>query len=228
MNCGDCFRLKGMALDKSDQFRDVLPGEVSFQIVQDIARAESFVFHASAGFDCNQFFLPVRIAHAERRRDCRPANKRADLEDLSGANFRKMIDEDQHVQMQHGMFVTNFEKRRMNRLLPVLHQRAHQAKRIVKLIATPDACVGDSAVASWRAGQCRPITMRSRSTLSSRAIAGSSPQRWNPSRSNNFRLGSLCPKIRPTMAVIPSDGARLIASSNKRRAMPRRRNFSST
>jgi hypothetical protein len=64
-----------------------------------------------------------------------PANKRVDLEDLSGADFRKMIDEDQHVQMQHGMFVTNFEKRRMNRLLPVLHQRAHQAKRIVKLIA---------------------------------------------------------------------------------------------
>jgi len=120
-----------------------LPGEVSFQIVQDIARAESFVFDASARFDCDQFFLPVRIAHAERRRDCRPADKRADLEDLSGANFRKMIDEDQHVQMQHGMFVTDFEKRRMNRLLAVLHQRAHQAKRIVKLIA-------DSRCLRWR------------------------------------------------------------------------------
>src|SRR6266480_2090976 len=46
---------------------------------------------------------------------------------------------------------------------------------------------------------------RSRSTSSSLAIAGSNPQRSNRSRSNNLRLGSLCPKISPTNAVIPSD-----------------------
>src|SRR5205823_14580282 len=65
---------------------------------------------------------------------------------------------------------------------------------------------------------CRPTIARSRSIPSSRAIRGSNPQRSKPSRSNNLRLGSLCAKIRPTMALIPSDDARAIASSNSRRA----------
>ena len=85
------------------------------------------MFHASAGFDCNQLFLPTRITNAECRGNCGAANKRADFKNRSGANFRKMIDQEQHIQMQHGIFVADFEKRRMNRLLPVMHQRAHQA-----------------------------------------------------------------------------------------------------
>ena len=42
-----------------------------------------------------------------------------------------MIDQDQHVQMQHGIFVADFEERRMNRLLPVIHQRSHQIQAVL-------------------------------------------------------------------------------------------------
>ena len=84
------------------------------------------MFHAPAGFDCDQFFLPTGIAHAERRRDGRAANKRADLKNRSGATLCKMIDQEQHVHMQHGIFVPHFEKRRMNRLLAIMHERVHE------------------------------------------------------------------------------------------------------
>src|SRR5882724_3465312 len=76
--------------------------------------------------------------------------------------------------------------------------------------------------------QCNPSITRSRCTPSSCATLGKNAQHSKPRRSNNFKLRSLCPKIRPTSAVIPNDGARVIACCNNRWPTPRRRKFSST
>ena len=58
-----------------------------------------------------------------------------------------MIDEDQHIQMQHGMFVPDFQQLRMNGLLPVLHESMHQVEAIVELAVTAHGS---------RSLQCKP------------------------------------------------------------------------
>ena len=136
-----------MALDQGDHFRHALPGEISFQVAQNIARAESLVFQTSSLFDRDERFSLARIAHAERRGDGRAADERAYLDDLSHAYFCKMIDEDQHIQMQHGIVVPDFEQLRMNGLLPVLHESMHQVQAIVELAVTAHGC---------RSLRCRP------------------------------------------------------------------------
>ena len=95
--------------------------------------AKPFVFQASTRFDRKKPFPLPGIAHSEGRGDRSSADKRADLEDLSGTNFRKMIDQDQDVQMQHRIFVADFKQLRMNRPLPVLHQSMHQVQALVEL-----------------------------------------------------------------------------------------------
>src|SRR6266849_179883 len=139
--------LRRMAFDYGHHFGHALPGEISFQIAQDITCTEPLVFQASAGLDCNNSFSLTGIAHPKRRRNGGPANKCADLEDLSGANFRKMINQDQHVQMQHRMFVTDLKQLRMNRLLSVLHESMHQVQAIIEVAVTAHG---------FRSLQCRP------------------------------------------------------------------------
>ncbi len=110
-----------------------MPREISLEVTRNIARAEPFVFQASTRFDRKKPFSLPGIAHSEGRGDRSSADKRADLEDLSGTNFRKMIDQDQDVQMQHRVSIADFKQLRMNRLLPVLHQSMHQVEALVEL-----------------------------------------------------------------------------------------------
>src|SRR5207249_11450994 len=56
IDSGDCCRVKGTALDSSDQLRYTLPGKVSFQVAENIARTKPLVFDAAARFDSNQLF----------------------------------------------------------------------------------------------------------------------------------------------------------------------------
>src|SRR5437773_7329546 len=67
-----------------------------------------------------------------------------------------MVNEDQCIQMQHGISVTNFQQLRMNRLMPVLHERVHQAQAIV--VATRLQCVGIMCLScgKWRADSTVP------------------------------------------------------------------------
>src|SRR4029077_21037752 len=110
------------------------PGKVSFQVAENIARAKPLVFDVAARFDSNELFPRSRIAHAECCSNRGSPNEGADLENIARANFCEMINENQHVQMQHGIFVADFQQLRMNRLLPGFHQQIHQALAIAKLI----------------------------------------------------------------------------------------------
>src|SRR5437764_15065114 len=56
IDCGDCCRVKGTALDSSHQLRYTLPGKVPFQVAENIARTKPLVFDAAAWFDSNQLF----------------------------------------------------------------------------------------------------------------------------------------------------------------------------
>src|SRR5216684_749167 len=112
MNCGDRFSIERATLDESDHVGHALACEIAFEVAQDIARADPFVFYAAAWFDCNQLFLPARIAHTECGGNGRAPNERADLKNRSGTSFRKMINQEKHIQMQRGIFVPDFEERR--------------------------------------------------------------------------------------------------------------------
>ena len=101
-------------------------GKIAPQIAQDIARAESFVFHASTWLDCDQFFLLARIAHTESRGDGRTAKKSTNLQNVARANLCEVIDENQHIKMQHRILVADLQQFGVNRLVPILHQGMHQ------------------------------------------------------------------------------------------------------
>ena len=100
-------------------------GEIALQIAQDIARAESFVFHAPPWLDCDQFFSVARIAYTKGCGDGRAAKKSANLQNVARANLCEMINENQRVEMQHGIFVADFQQFGVNRLVPILHQGMH-------------------------------------------------------------------------------------------------------
>jgi hypothetical protein len=93
------------------------------------------VFNAAAGFDGNEFLPRSRIAYAECGSNRGSPDEGADLENIAGANFCKVVNENQHVQMQHGIFVADFEQLRMNRFVSILHKCMHQVQALVELIA---------------------------------------------------------------------------------------------
>src|ERR1043166_8886091 len=82
----------------------------------------------SAGFDGNQLFGRTRRAHAQRRRHGRAAEERADLENLSVADFGEMINEQEDIEMKHRIFRPDFVELPVDWPLPVVDERAHELK----------------------------------------------------------------------------------------------------
>src|SRR5215475_880457 len=107
---GDCCPVERTAFDSSDHFRYALPCEVPFQIAENIPRAETLVFDTAPGFDGNELLVRSRVTHAECCSNRGSADEGANLEDTAGANFCEVVNENQHVQMQHRIFVANFKQ----------------------------------------------------------------------------------------------------------------------
>src|ERR1044071_327108 len=48
-------RLKRLSLDQCHHIRNTLPDEIAFQVTENVASTEPFMFHATASFDRDQF-----------------------------------------------------------------------------------------------------------------------------------------------------------------------------
>ena len=59
------------------------------------------MFYAPSGFNRDDFLLRARLTRTKRRGDRRSADIWADLEHITCAETREMIDEEQNVQVQH-------------------------------------------------------------------------------------------------------------------------------
>src|SRR5438045_8674258 len=95
------------------------------------------VFQNPALFDRNQCFAFAGRANAARGSDCRSAETGANLQNLSGTYPCEMIDEDEHIEMEHRVSFPNFVELAVDGLLSVLHERVHQLEDVMYLRIGP-------------------------------------------------------------------------------------------
>src|SRR5713226_2845851 len=91
-------------------------GEISLQVFENVFRGQRRMITSAARLDGDDCLWLTRIADTVSGRDCGTAQIGTDLQNMSRAYLRKMIDRGQHIQMQHRVFAPHFLQLVVNRM----------------------------------------------------------------------------------------------------------------
>ena len=128
----DCL-VRGAPVDQDNVFRYSEPREVLFQILDDVPARQSEMFYTPSGFNRDDFLLRARLTRTKRRGDARSADIGADLEHITCAEAREVIDEEQNVYMQHRRFAPDYFQSLAHFSAAVFHQRPKQLQHLIQV-----------------------------------------------------------------------------------------------
>src|SRR5437016_66493 len=102
----------------------------------------SKMFQMSSGFDANDLFGHAGVMHAKCGGDRGTANVGADFEDISRAEPGKVIDEKQHIHVQHGCGAADFFKPMAYLMTAIFHELVHQLEHLAGMRRVGQSRIG--------------------------------------------------------------------------------------
>src|SRR5205823_11474014 len=112
------------------------------QVLEDIPAGYATVLQSAAGLHADDFFWRGRLTRSDSGGNRRAADVGADLENISRAEFGEVIDEEQHVEMQHRRSATDFLQTIAYLFMSILHQSVHQLKDLAGLSRVSTSRIG--------------------------------------------------------------------------------------
>src|ERR1700688_4768219 len=105
-------------------------GQIFLQIFENILRGQRRMITSAAWLDGDDCLRLTRIADTVGRRDRGTAQVGTNLQNMSRAYLREMIDQGKHIQMQHRVFAPHFLQLAVNRMTSVFRQGLHQCETV--------------------------------------------------------------------------------------------------
>src|SRR5205085_132620 len=89
--------IEGRTVQKRHRVRQTGAGDMLCQVLENIPGGELVILERAAWLNADKPFFAPGSAHPKACRDRRRAEERADLENAAVANFRHVIDENEHI-----------------------------------------------------------------------------------------------------------------------------------
>jgi hypothetical protein len=105
------------------------------EVLEDVLRGEAVIFQTAAGFDADKFLFLARGTRPEPARDGRRAQKRADLENAAVAHSGHVIDQHQHVDIEHRVIGRLHELMVQRLVVAIRDQAPHQLEGLLGLVS---------------------------------------------------------------------------------------------
>src|SRR5262245_39237501 len=132
-NSRDGCLVGGASVDQSNVVRYPEPREVLFQILDDVPAGQPEMFCTPSGFNRDDFLLGARLTRTKRRSDRGSTHIRADLEHITWAEAREVIDQEQNIRVQHRRFAPDLVQSLSHFSTAVFHQGAKQLQHLIQV-----------------------------------------------------------------------------------------------